>query len=362
MMRKKSDCAIFLVTACAALLTPHAFAQLSVSNGEDVNFNFGFQAQAWGDMNQTVTAAGAEDYSQNLYLRRVRLLVGGQVAPNVTFFFQTDSPNLGKTPKALNTGFLVQDAFVEWKALNAFRLDGGLMLVPFSRNGMQSTLSYYTLDISPLAVVNNTATQSSGLRDGGFQARGFLLDNHLQYRAGLFQGERDSNARDSLRGAAYVQYDFFAREMSYTYTGTALGKQKILAVDGGVDAQGSYRGRSGNVAAAIPVFHGDEAGGQFQYFHYDGAQKFPAILNQNGYLAEAAYYSHRIRLQPFGKFESQNFVDLSAQSKDVYRWGGGLNYYVHGQNLKFTAQILRTYQRNLQPANEFTLQFQVFYF
>jgi len=70
-------------------------------------------------------------------------------------------------------------------------------------------------------------------------------------------------------------------------------------------------------------------------------EKFTTIPKQNDYLVEAAYYSHRIKLQPFGKFESQAFVDPSAQAKDVYRWGGGVNYYVHSQNLKFTAQWRR---------------------
>jgi hypothetical protein len=350
--------ALFLTLVFA----PISRAQIGISAGEDVNINFGLLAQAWGDWSQTAGPTGLEGYAQNLYLRRIRFMVGGQVAKNVTFYFDTDQPNLGKTPKALNSGFLVQDAFVEWKAFDAFRLDGGLMFVPFSHNGLQSPASFYTLDISPLATVSNTSTESSALRDGGFQARGFFLDNHLLYRTGIFQGERDSNARDSLRGAGYVQYDFFAPETSYVFTGTALGKQKILAVDGGFDKQGSYQGRSGNVAAAIPVLGGDEAGGQFQYFHYDGGEKFTTVLKQNDYLVEAAYYSHRIRLQPFSKFEQQNFVGAAAQAKDIYRWGGGLNYYVHSQNLKFTAQYLRAQQRSLLPTNEFTMQFQVFYF
>jgi hypothetical protein len=346
----------------AFLLAPFAAAQLTISNHEDVNFNLGFQAQAWGDWSQTAEPAGPEGYQQNLYLRRIRLIVGGQIAKDVTFFFETDQPNLGKTPKALNSGFLVQDAFVEWKALNAFRLDGGLMDVPFSHNGLQSTASYYTLDISPLSTVTNTSTESSALRDAGFQARGFFLEDHLQYRTGLFQGERDANARDSLRAAGYLQYDFFARETGYLFTGTALGKQKILAVDGGFDTQGSYHGLSGNTAAAIPVHGGDEVGGQFQYFHYDGGSKFPTIAKQDDYLVEAAYYLRAIRLQGFGKFESQDFVNLADQAKDVHRWGGGANYYIHGQNLKFTFQWLRAMQQNLMPASELTVQFQVYYF
>lgn len=348
------------IASVTLLLAPLGRAQVSISNHEDVNFNFGIEAQAWADANQMVGSDGSLAYQQNLYLRRIRLMMGGQIGKDITFFFETDQPNLGKTPKAMGSGFLIQDAFMEWKASNAFRLDGGLMLVPFSHNGMQSTVSYYTLDVSPLATVTNSATQSSALRDAGFQARGFFFKNRLQYRTGLFQGERDSTARNSLRAASYVQYDFFDRETSYTYIGTALGRQKILAVDGGFDHQSSYHGASANMAAAIPVFGGDEAGGQFQYFHYDGGNKFLTIAKQNDYMLEGAYYSRALKLQPFTKFESQGFVDPTL--KDLHRWGAGVNYYVHGQNLKFTVQYLRAEPRNSHGTNEFTAQFQVFYF
>ena len=80
------------LTALALGLAPLASAQLTVSNGEDVKFNFGFLGQAWGDWNQTANAPGAQGYQQNLLLRRIRLMVGGQLAPDVTFFFQTMIP------------------------------------------------------------------------------------------------------------------------------------------------------------------------------------------------------------------------------------------------------------------------------
>jgi hypothetical protein len=36
----------------------------------------------------------------------------------------------------------------------------------------------------------------------------------------------------------------------------------------------------------------NEIGGQFQYAHYDGRNRFAAIPSQNGYLVELAYYLH----------------------------------------------------------------------
>ena len=340
-----------------------ACAQLQIRN-EDLNMKIGFEGQFWGDWNQDSTA-GPQGYQQNLYLRRGRFMLGGDLGSNISFFFETDDPNLGKTPKALNTGFLIQDALIEWKLSNALQLEGGIMFAPFSRQEMQSTASYYSIDISPVSTISNSPTGSSALRDTGFGARGFFLKDHLQYRMGVFQGERDSNAHNALRAAAYVQYDFFEPEKGYAYIGTALGKKKILALDFGVDKQSSYRAYSANLASDTPVRSGDEIGLNLQYLHFDGRQKFLSIPDQNNFLAEVDYYLHRAKLQPFGRCESQLFVASANSNKDIVRYGGGVNYYIRGQMLKWTAQYLRALPQNgspLKPGNEFAVQLQFFYF
>jgi hypothetical protein len=291
--------------------------------------------------------------------------MSGDVGKDISFFFETDDPKLGITPKSLATGFIIQDAVMEWKPTKVFQIDGGLFIVPFSRNGLQSTLSYLTLDVSPLSTVTNSATQSSALRDLGFQFKGFFADDRLQYRIGAFDGERDANGHNALRTAGYVQYDFFDREKGYLFSGTGLGKSRILAVDAGVDRQSSYRGYSANIAAAIPVHKGDEVAGQFQYFHYDGRTKFTAVPAQNDALIEAAYYLHRAKIQPFLKYETQNFAASANASRDINRYGFGANYYIHGQNLKWTLQYLRALPQNASPlkaTNELTMQLQLMYF
>ncbi len=135
-------------------------------------------------------------------------------------------------------------------------------------------------------------------------------------------------------------------------------------MDGGFDTQGAYRAISANVAAAIPVHDGDEIGGQVQYIHYDGKQKFLAIPNRNDFLLEAAYYSKPAKVQPFLKYEAQKFADTVNLAKDYNRWGGGVNDYVFGQNLKFTGQLQRSLPQHSvnKPSNEFTMQMQVFFF
>lgn len=353
-----------LLAAAGALTLVLACAPVSgqiVIKSEDVDFKLGVLGQFWGDWTQNPETGG---YAQNLYLRRGRLLLGGEIGEDISFFFDTDDPNLGKTPKVLNSGFLIQDACLEWKVNNAFRVGGGLILVPFARQPLQSPASFYQIDISNISTVNNASTSSSALRDMGFQARGFFLQDHLLYRLGAFEGERDAAARNSLRTAGYVQYDFFSTETGYSFVGTALGQKKILAVDGGFDKQGRYRSWSGNVASDTPVRHGDEIGVNFQYIHYDGASMFRTIPNQNDLLLELAYYIRCVKLQPFVAVSSQNFVAAGEQSKDVERYGSGINYYFRGQSLKWTLQYNRIVPRNAtaKPGNEMTMQLQLFYF
>ena len=361
-MIKHKKVFIFCCALLAGMLVGRASAQLAIRNG-DVTVKFGVLGQFRGDWTQDSTA-GPQGYQQNLYLRRIRFIMGGDIGDNVSFFLETDDPKLGLNPKSLGSGFMLQDAFMEWKPDHRLIVSGGLMLVPFSRQTLQSPGSYYTGDISAITTVANAATQSSGLRDAGFQAKGYFWNDKLQYRWGVFDGQRDSNGRNSLRTAGYLQYDFFSPEKVYVFTGTALGKQKVLAVDTGFDKQGAYRAWSANLAADLPVHGGDEIGGQFQYMYYDGRQKFLTIPAQNDTLLEAAYYIHRAKVQPFAKYESQNFVADLNRAKDIDRYGAGASYYVRGQNLKWTVQYLKAQPRNspLKPCNEFSVQLQIFYY
>jgi len=112
---------------------------------DDVNFKFGFLLQPQADWLQN---PANDSYSQNLFLRRARLIVGGQVAKNVTFFFETDSPNLGKAgptvtngAKIISSGLIVQDAFLSWKLADEFTLDAGLILTGIAHNSLQSAAS-----------------------------------------------------------------------------------------------------------------------------------------------------------------------------------------------------------------------------
>jgi hypothetical protein len=354
-----------ILAASALLVAAPAQAQALVKVNDDVFFRLGIQFQVWGDWQEVTPAA---TYAQNLYLRRIRFVLAGQVAKDVSFFLQTDNPNLGKAPKALGAGFIIQDAFVEWKIANEFRLDGGLFLVPFCRNCLQSTLSYTTLDITPLAALANAVTQSSGTRDTGFGAKGYLVGDHLEYRAYVFSGARDPGVKNSFRYAGRVQYDFLDTETGYTYSGLNMGKKKIFAVGAGSDNQSTFHAYSADAFFDLPVTKADSVAGQAAWYHYDGETRFTALPRQNDYLGELGFYLGQLKLEPFVQYHKIDpFSDQKAAptgKTGQERYQGGLSYFVYGHNFKFTGAFTRLVpqNKNVPCTNEITVQLQAYYF
>ncbi|HKF42664.1 MAG TPA: porin [Thermoanaerobaculia bacterium] len=401
-----------LAAALALLLVPEiGRAQVVVKVNDVVNFRMGFQLQGWSEWLQDPISEG---YQQNFKIRRVRFLLGGVIAKNVSFFFQTDNPNLAQTTgtstKATNQGFLVQDAFGEWKPLgnDMLILDFGKMLMPFTRNSLQQTSSHLSLDGGTWTFLQSTLEQGDAGRDVGLQLRHFLVDDHLEVRYGLFDGFRASanaggaGSRNPFRFVGRVQWDFFDSEKGYVPVGTNLGKKKILAFGVGYDTQGGYtqsatsttpegKGYSAYGADFMidwPFGPGDAQTGRdaltshVDFIHYDGGCRpnaagvvqsnclFPTLPRQDEYFTDLGWFFHTISLQPFIRYEELRFRDATKVSGNIRRYMGGFNYYVTpaAQNLKLTAAwekiVPRTAAAGAQTknTNHFVLQLQFYYY
>ena len=105
-------------------------AQAIIKVNDNVNFKLGFLIQPQADFQEVANATnnGSGGYQQNLLIRRVRLILGGQVAKNVFFFAETENGNLGKSTQAVGattgvkspgTGFNLLDAAGEWRIAKA---------------------------------------------------------------------------------------------------------------------------------------------------------------------------------------------------------------------------------------------------
>jgi hypothetical protein len=367
-----------------SLASAGAQGQVVIKVNDDVGFRLGMLLQGWADWTQDAISQG---YSQNLFLRRVRVIVAGTVAPSVSFFYQTDNPRLGNAgtagTKSLDTGFLTQDAFAEWKiAGDKVMLDAGLFYTPQSRGVLNSSSSTVSFDTPTFGQQQVRSTQSSAGRDVGFGIKGYLAEDHLEYRTGVFAGQRQAAttqvaaSRSSPRVAARLQYDFCDTEKGYTYVGTNRGARKILAVGAWGDTQGDFEAYGADVMADIPIGK-DAVTAEADTLLYDGGKQFqqivggvatPLLPRQRVFLAQGGFYFHAFLLQPFLRYERLDFSESRFQAGDQQRYSGGLNWYISGQNLKVTAFYERIVPKikpavaGIKDTNHIGLQLQFLYF
>lgn len=377
------------------LLPGAAWAQAVVRVNEAVAFQFGFLVQSWADFLQDPISGG---YSQNLFLRRVRLIAAGSVARDVTFFFETDNSRLGNAgvsgAKNINTGLEVLDAFGEWRVFgnDRFILDMGKLVIPFTRNTLQGISTPLSLDAGTFTFQQNVGTESDSGRDVGIQLKSYLASEHLELRGGVFAGFRAppgggaAGSRNSPRWVGRVVYNFFDTEKGYISVGTNLGKRKILAIGAGYDTQGSFSAYGGDFMIDWPIGPADIARGQnaitahVDYIRFDGGCGLtstgtrttdcliPTLPKQDEIFTDLGFYSVALKLQPFVRFEWNGFVDSIDHARDSRRYMMGLNYYVLQQNFKITGAYERIVPNvastgsSSKDTNHFVLQLQLFYF
>lgn len=352
-----------LSTVLVALLLLEAgavHAQVLIKVNEDVNFRLGVLGQFQADW---LEDPAEDDVTQNLFIRRARLLFGGQVAKNVTFFIETDVPNLGKVlpgGKNISPEVVVQDAYGEFKLHDALALDVGLMFVPFSRNSVQSAASLLPIDYGAYTFSTSGPTQSTIGRDTGVQAKGYFLGNHLEYRLGAFQGARDPRSHRSFRYTGRVQYQLLDPEpVGFFYTGTYLGTRRIAAIGAAFDTQNEYRAYNVDAFVDYPL-GGGAVTAQLAYNRLDGNTTFLTLPKQDVVLVELGYFLRALKLTPVFQFTSRGIVN--ADIGDETRWSVGVNYWWANHNANIKTAYGRIDPSGAAAQNQFTVQFQLFYF
>lgn len=366
MIERSSRVPYFLAVMCLLLLPTLASAQATIKVNDNVNFRFGLLLQTWADSAEIATTP--QGYANNLFLRRIRFLVGGQITPTVSFFYETDNPNLGKAPKALGSGFITQDAFLEWKALgatnNALIIDAGLMLPPLCRNCLESAATLLSLDYGTYSFSESAPTQSSVGRDTGVLAKGYLAGGHFEYRAGIFQGFRRPGSRNAFRGTGRVQYNVWDTETGYVYPGVYLGNKKVLSFGAGADHQNDYKAWSADAFISLPDAAKNALNGELTLLRFDGGTGFFAtpLPEQDDVTAQVGYYLASTKVMPWIRYEHQDFKQAASDPNDNNRWQAGLTWYPNGHNFNVKGAYSHVAPRVGNSTNEYTVQLQFFYY
>jgi hypothetical protein len=341
--------------------------------GPNATIRFGIFLQPQFEAAGSVALDG---YANNLYLRRARFVAGGTLYDRIEWFLETDSPNLFKGATAVpamgqalktTSTMVVQDLFGTYKALgDMLKIDAGYTLPAASHNALQSAFTLFGWDYFAFTFQNSNAfgavTPPVG-RDLGVQARGLVADGHVEYRVGIWQGQRNAatateqSARNFFRTAARVQINLFDPETGYFYAGTYLGAKKILSIGGSYDFESDYKAYAADGFLDMPLGPGVITG-QVDYSHWDGGGYLP-LPKQWAVQGEAGYTFLPIALAPIVRVEHLK-VD-SATPVTQNRYAGGLAYWCYGHNSNVKLFYTRIQEDGAaHGANQINLQWQIF--
>ena len=389
---------------------------LRVENSS-ASIQFGILAQPQFELAGSTDADGM---TRNLFLRRMRFMVGGTVYKYFEYFFQVDYPNLFKLDLSDSMatdknapGLNIQDAFVTVKALGELiKIDLGFMLPPLSHNTLESAAKLYGNDFFANSFRRNvfnvtdpfiSSGQSPVGRDAGVQARILALNGHINVRAGAFMGHRvqlepvdDTDPSlvgglNMFRLAGRLQINLLDAEPGFFYQGTYLGRKKIVSFGGFYDFQqhtstlssstqqprqesGKYQSWGGDLLVDLPLGPGIFTA-QANVVQWDGGTFLP-LRKDIAYMGELGYLIGPIKLSPIVRVEalvapfipsdptmpgSPQIADPNNPSES--RYGGGLAFWPfgHTSNLKvFYTHVHRNI--GLHDFNVISAQFQLAYF
>ena len=277
-------------------------------------------------------APDADKTTKNIFLRRLRFMVGGTLFNTFEFFVQTDWPNLFKLDPSdtmvfdkNGPGLNIQDAYVTWKLLAPFG-DG-------SRGGSTSRSTpasccrrsrttprergealwpgLLRLQLPPQRHRHRRPVQEHGQSPGPGHglavagARGERPHRLPPRRVPGTPGRRGSavhhdagrgrgTQRAPGRGAAAVQ--LLDPEPGFFYQGTYLGAKKVLSIGGFFDFQDKYKYFGGDVFVDLPLGPGVLTA-QFDVAYWDGGT-FLSVPKATAYMGEAGYLIGPIMLSP----------------------------------------------------------------
>jgi hypothetical protein len=350
-----------LTAALAALALTAGSAAVhagpTIMYGDEGFLQLNYELQIWSQYRDFRSEAHNGD-SYDTFLRRNRITVLGQYNDYIGFYAQIEAGNDSKAGND-DREIFYRDAYVTFDWSDAVRVIGGRFKNTFSRENLEACLEPLTLDRGLISY-----TPFGGTRDTGIALWGNLADARFQYRLMASDGrESDNVPKDNPRLTARVHYSAFDPEFSYGYRGTYLGTQRVLTIGAAYDYQADvvYANLLGRTdpkdysAWTVDLFYEQPtAAGTLTfsaaYFDYsvDGALKGDPLLVDDTVTPTAeleAYYvkagwlfPQRIgigRLQVFARHEVSDY-DRDDPFFDQTINAIGANYYIDGQQVKFT--------------------------
>ena len=356
-----------------------AAAPVFVDQDKGISVNLGvllqpqFQITAAGSEGQGSTGIGAPDGkspSFDFLIRRVRLMAYGTITKDLAFFVETDQPNWGKGGDFTTPTMYIQDAFLSYTFAPEFKIDAGMMLVPFSHHTIEGAIGLNTLDYHADMI---RLPAGKVWRDNGVQFRGMLGGTLIHYRLGIFEGVRASavpvanpapampppalNDSGIPRFTGQVRLNLAGAEQDFFLKGIYFSPTPIVSVGLGADFQphavykdgqpSTYSAISADVFAELPLSADDELIAKANFFNYGaGSTGIPGTtpLARGGI---ALYAEAGFRHDWFEPLAFVEYLKAKDNTLTILAPHIGANFWVtkHTFNLKFDAGYRKTDRR-----------------
>jgi hypothetical protein len=293
--------AALLLTAVMSPRAAHA-AKIVIDDNTNVTISALLQPQAAVAQDAAPDGSAGTDF----FLRRARLILGGQIGQHVSFFVDTEQANLGKDGN-WETSVFVQDAFLSLMPTDFLSIDAGMMLIPFTRHDLQSAASLNGIDYHS-KLIQFPSGGNRIWRDAGVQVRGDIAGGIVQVRGGVFNGVEGAPATEAMpvakndsdlpRLSGHVRYNILGGpEKGFFYPGIAFSDKVMLSVGVGADWQSGavmngmenvdHLGLAADVFAEVPTVTDQEVVFQASAFRYDDGEG--AASTGIGFFTEAGY-------------------------------------------------------------------------
>jgi len=302
-----------------------------------------------GDRGDSRFPATGED---RFYLRRARLNATGSFAEDFDFRLEFDlAGTLGST-----NGLRAQmtDGYVNWNHYAYANVRAGQFKTPFGFEQLYPDPRLLTIERT---LANDRLTLSRQL---GAQLWGDLLDKHVSYAVGVFNGNGVNNSANDNG-----KFLWAARLAATPWKGNLFGGPASGAIGGNYfeseDTALSLPDLSLDSTPSTPdkdgLFTGKRHGygfdsqletGPFSLWveyldnHLEPADAKPfAEFDADGWYVQAGVYLVPKKLQAVAKYETFD-PSRRLSNDDTSTVTLGLNYFLHGNNLKLQLDYLRT--------------------
>jgi hypothetical protein len=364
-----------LLTACVGtvLLATPAFAGPTWTFGPEDQGALKLEYKGQFQLNHRDTGGGSDDDESvsEFNFRRNRLALMGAYGKHFGLYVQTEySEDRNITGFNVTDGteddFQLLDAVMRFKYNDAVNFWLGKYKYSFSRENLEACEMPLTLDRSLLI---QAPLASENTRDKGVTLWGNLFNDVFQYRLDAMNGRNDSDsAPDSaFRYGARAHVSLLDPENGHGYKGTYLGEKKVLTLGAAYQMEKDvaysnavaqtdavdYDAWTVDLFFEYPV---DGVGtftvsGAYADYDLDDAYKNATLGNldanvvglngeKNGGYVKIGYMLPNLPLQFFARSESWSFANLyGVYDQEVDWYGGGINYYFRGQDLKLTLEL-----------------------